>query len=305
MKKILSYFLLLVFPISIFSQDKSLLEENFSLVKYSGNNNLNFFISNMTSSVNHFFQIDIKCYSDPYKIFQTPRFQQFSGQLSFLEAAVLKNKKQKWGYDFCPKYGQEQEIGSEEKSDSLAEGYLERLAERNKRRRKTWGAAGLIGGGVFIGLGVSALSSAESSGGWEGFGEALAGAMLIATGAGGVVGGAISLAFPSGAERELKDVLRISDPAQRERACREALSFLASRGKRRRIIAAGISIAAFFAYILSSEDTESYIWAATDGAYAFYELTRKTAAERAYQNYLKESEHQRKIKKLISIEQQK
>ncbi len=305
MKKILCYSLLFIFPTSIFSQDKSLLAENFSLIKYSRNNNFNFSIPNTALSVNNPFQTEKKHYSDPYKKFQIPRFQLSPERPSFLKAAVLKNKKQKWGFEYGPKYGQGQEIGSEEKSESLAEGYLERLAERNKRSRKAWGAAGLIGGGLFIGLGVSALSSAESSGGWEGFGEALAGAMLIATGAGGVVGGAISLAFPSGAERELKDVLRISDPAQRERACREALSFLASRGKRRRIIAAGISIAAFFAYILSSEDTESYIWAATDGAYAFYELTRKTAAERAYQNYLKEIEYQRKIKKLIGIEQQK
>ncbi len=305
MKKILSYFLLLVFPTFIYSQDKSLLTENFSLAKYSGNKNLNFFIPNTTSSVNNFFQTENKYHADQHNILQIPRFQQFSERPSFFEAIVLKNKNQKWGYKCSPIYKHRQDIGSEEKSESLAEGYLERLAERNKRSRKAWGAAGLIGGGVFIGLGVSALSSAGDGSGWEDFGEALAGAMLIATGALGVVGGAISLAFPSGAERELKNVLRISVHAQRERACHEALSFLASRGKKRRIIAAGVSIAGLFIYIFSRDDTESYLWAAMDGAYAVFELTRKTAAERAYQNYLKESELQRRIKKLIGIEQQK
>jgi len=305
MKKILCYFLLLVFPTSIFSQDISLLIENFSLVKNSGDNNLHFFIPNTALSVNNPFQTEKKHYSDPYKISQTLRFQLSPERPSFLEAPVLKNKNQKWAYTYSLKYGQGQDIVSEEKSESLAQGYLERLAKKNKRRRKTWGAAGLIGGGVFIGLGASALSSAESTGGWGGFWEGLAGVMLIATGTAGAVGGAIALAIPSGAERELKDVRRISDPAQRERACRESLSFLASRGKKRRIFAAGISIAAFFAYILSSEDTESYLWAAMDGVFAVYELTRKTAAERAYKNYLKEIENQRKIKQLVGIEQQK
>ncbi len=303
MKKILCYFLLLVFPTSIFSQDKSLLAENFSLIKYSGNNNLNFFIPNTALSANNLFQTEKKCYSDAYKIFQTPKFQQFSERHSFLEAAFLKNKKQKWGYKYSPKYGQGQVIGSEGKPESLAEGYLKRLAERKKKGRKTWGAVGLIGGGLCLGLGASAISSAEEEGGWAGFWEDIFGVMLIATGTAGVVGGALFLAIPSGAEREYKDVVKISDPAQRERACREALSLLASRGKRRRIYTAGISIAGFFVYVLASKDAESYTSAATFGAFAIYELTRKTAAERAYQNYLIESEYQRRIKQLIGIEQ--
>lgn len=305
MKKILCYFLLLVFPTSIFSQDNSLFIKNFSLVKHSRNNNLNFFIPHTVSSVNNLFRTEEKCHSDQNKIFQIPRFQQFSDRTSLLETPVLKNKKQKWGYKYSPKFGQGQVIGSEEKSESLAEGYLKRLAERKKRSRKTWGAVGLIGGGLCLGLGASAISSAEEESGWEGFWEDLLGVMLIATGTAGVVGGALSLAIPSGAEREYKDVARISDLAQRERACREALSSLASRGKRRRIFAAGISIAGFFVYVLASKDAESYTSAATFGAFAIYELTRKTAAERAYKNYLKEIEHQRRIKQHIGIEQKK
>lgn len=304
MKKISCYFLLLLFPTSIFSQDNSLFIKNFSLVKHSRNNNLNFFIPHTVSSVNNLFRTEEKCHSDQNKIFQIPRFQQFSDHTSLFETPVFKNKKQKWGYKYSPKFGQGQVIGSEEKSESLAEGYLKRLAERKKRSRKTWGAVGLIGGGLCLGLGASAISSAEEGDEFMGaFMEALAGVMLIATGTAGVVGGALSLAIPSGAEREYKDVTRISDPAQRERACREALSSLASRGKRRRIFAAGISIAGFFVYVLASKDAESYTSAATFGAFAIYELTRKTAAERAYKNYLKESEHQRRIKQLSGIEE--
>ncbi len=304
MKKNLCYFLLLVFSTSVFSQDNSLLEENFSLTKYSRKSNIYFFIPHPASPVNNLFQPEENYNSDQYKIFQMHRFQQFSERPFPIEAYFFKNKKQKWGYKYSPKYGQVQDIVSEEKSESLAEGYLKRLAERKKRSRKTWGAAGLIGGGLFIGLGAAAMSSAEEASGWEGFGAALAGVMFITTGTACVVVGALSFALPSGAEREYKDIERISDLAQRERACREALSLLASRGKRRRIFS-GALIAVFSAIILFGEETDSYLSAATYGALAVYELTRKTAAERAYQNYLKEIEHQRRIKKLNGIEQHK
>jgi len=297
MKKIFFCLLLLIFPVSVFSQDKSLLTENFSLVKHSENNNLNFFIPYTILSVKNLFQTEEKCLADPCKILQTPRFQQFSERPFPIEAAFLKNKKQKWGYEYSPQYGQVQDIVSEEISESLAEGYLKRLAERKKRSRKAWGATGLIGGGLFIGLGAAAMASAEEESGWEGFGAALAGAMFITTGAACAVVGALSFALPSGAEREYKDIERISDHAQRERACREALSLLASRGKKRRIFS-GASIAVFSAIILFGEETDGYLSAATYGACAVYEFTRKTAAERAYQNYLKESELQRRIKKL-------
>ncbi len=303
MKKILCYFLLLILPTFIFSQDTSLLTENFSLVNYSKDKNPNFFIPNMALSVNNLFQTEEKCDSDQYKLSQTQRFQQSSEQPSLLEVLVFQSQKHKWGYKYSPDYGQvqNQDIVSEKKLESLAEGYLERLAERKKKSRKTWGAFGLIGGGLFIGLGASVISSAGEGNGWEGFGAALAGVMFIAAGTGGIIVGTLSLALPSGAEREHKNVLRISDPAQRERACRSALSSLASRGKRRRMLTGILSAVYFFGYILSSKEAyydkeEIYMEAATFGVLSVYEFTRKSAAERAYQNYLKETEHQSRNK---------
>ena len=142
-----------------------------------------------------------------------------------------------------------------------------------------------------VGLGAAAMASADEYGGWESFGEGLAGAMLMATGVAGVLGGALSLAFPSGAEREYEDVLRISDRIQRERISHEALSSLASRGKKRRIFA-GILVAGFSAYLVLSKEKD-YLSAGTYGLFAVYEFSRKSAAERAYQNYLKERERRR------------
>lgn len=176
---------------------------------------------------------------------------------------------------------------SEVTSPSLAEVYLKRLAERKKTSRRTRGVIGLIGGGICIGLGAALWSSADENDGWEGLFESLwesmAGAGLVALGGASVVGGALSLAIPSGAERELEEVLRISDPAQREVASQEALSYLSARGKKSRIITS-IVFAGISAYSLFSKD-KNYSLAGTFGAFAVYSLLRKTPEERAFQNY--------------------
>jgi hypothetical protein len=168
-------------------------------------------------------------------------------------------------------------------SPSLAEVYLKRLAERKRTNRRTRGAVGLIGGGICLGLGAVLWSSAEEKGGWEGFFEGLGGVTLIALGGTGIVVGGLSLAFPSGAERELTEVLKISDPAQREVASQEALSYLATRGKRYRIITsivfAGISVYSLF------RNENEYGNPGIFGAFAVYSLLRKTPEERAFQNY--------------------
>jgi len=154
------------------------------------------------------------------------------------------------------KYELQKEQRLEVHSPSLAEVYLKRLAERKKRRRITGGAVGVIGGGICLGLGAS-------------------------------------LAIPSGAERELKDVLRISDLAHRERASHEALSYLAARGKKSRIISC-IVLAGFSAYSLFRKDSD-YIMPGFFGALAVSSLIRKTPEERAFQNYQKEREQQKKL----------
>ena len=178
-------------------------------------------------------------------------------------------------------------------SPSLAESYLKRLAERRKKRRMTWGAVGLIGGGICLALGAAAWSSAEGKGGFEGLFEGLAGRALVILGGVDVVGGALSLAIPSGAEREFEDVLRISDLAQRERASHEALSFLAARGKKSRILTS-ILLAGFSAYSLFRKE-RYHDSAGIFGALAVASLFRKTPEERAFQNYQKDREQQKEL----------
>ncbi len=192
------------------------------------------------------------------------------------------------------KYGLQKEQMS---SPSLAEGYLRRLAERKKKTRRTWGAVGLIGGGICLALGAATLSSVEEEPGWEGFweafGEGIAGSLLVATGLVGVIGGALSLVIPSGAERELGDILRISDVGQRERASRDALSSLAARGKTSRILTS-LVFAGFSAYSLFRKES-NYDSAGIFGAFAVYSLIRKTPEERAFKNYQEDREHQKQL----------
>ena len=197
-------------------------------------------------------------------------------------------------------YVQRKNISSEEKIDSLAEDYLRRLAESSKKSRKNRSAVGLIGGGICLGWGAAKISSADEKGGWwDGLLEGFAGAMLMTVGTAGVVYGALSLIIPSGAEGEHKDVLRISDPAQRERASHEALSSLAARAKKWRIVT-GVSFAVSALYYLIENKVSSY-FLATDAGLAAYLLLTKTLAERTYQNYLKEKEYQKGLELRLGI----
>jgi hypothetical protein len=200
-------------------------------------------------------------------------------------------------------YVQRKNISTEEKLDSLAEGYLRRLAESSKKSRKTRSAVGLIGGGICLGIGAAVISSADEKSGWDGLLEGLGGVMLMAAGTVGVIGGTLSLAIPSGAEREHKDVLRISDPAQRERASHEALSSLAARGRRSRILSGIVEASLSVSYLFATVESLSlrYITAATWGAFAVYSFFVKSRAERTYQNYLKEKEYQKGLELRLGI----
>jgi hypothetical protein len=174
------------------------------------------------------------------------------------------------------------------------------LAESSKKSRKTRSAVGFIGGGICLGIGAAVISSAdEKDGWWEGFGAALGGALLMAAGTVGVVYGAVSLAIPSPAERKLKKAIRISDPAQRERASHEALSSLATSAKIWRIVtSAYIAVSAVSSLV---ESKESSYFPATAAGLAAYLLLTKTRAERTYQNYLKEKEYGKELALRIGI----
>jgi len=298
MKKFTALFLvfsILTLSGNMFAQDESSFTENFSLSTQSEIYGI-FWSPRISLAASNSF---ILTYPKLSLAHQIPGTRNFFKQTHPLRNATLKMEGRYGGEIYNCKYGLQKEQRSEVTSPSLAEGYLKRLAERKKKSRKTWGAVGLIGGGICLGLGAAAMSSAEEEGGWEALGKGIAGALLVATGVVGVVGGALSLAIPSGAERELEDVLRISDLAQRERASHEALSSLAARGKKSRILSC-ILLAGFSAYYLSSKERDYYS-AGTLGAFAVYSLIRKTPEERAFQNYQKEREQQRKLEFHLGI----
>ncbi len=264
MKKLAILLIPLIVSIPVFAQDQSSFTKQFSLIKRPGDNKTGVFKNDLISE-----------------------------KIPFLDVKALEYKETNWRDLSQLTYKRQINMFSIQTSESLAEGYLRRLAERKKRSRKTWGASFLVGGGIVTGLGVSAIASADD--GLEGFFEGFAGALLIATGGISMVGGTLSLVFPSGAEREYQVVLRISDQSLRERMSHEALSTLASKGKNRRIRNA-ILFALFSVAYLIDQDTYGYLSAGTFAVYAGYEFYRKTAAEKAFQYYMQERERQKRLK---------
>ncbi|MBA7679099.1 hypothetical protein ES703_87382 [subsurface metagenome] len=303
MKKLVIFLILFIFSMPAFAQNDSSFTENFSLIKDQGADNHVFFNSNILCPDDYLFFIFSKRHSRQHQPFHIIRSHQSSDWTLLLSIAAVEGGRQNWrnrqDLIYGQLYGQEENISSEEKSESLAEGYLKRLAQRSKKSRKTGGYIGLIGGGISLALGAALLSSAEEEGGWESFGKGLAGLMLVSAGVGGVVGGTLALAIPSGAEREFDNVLSISDPGHRERASHGALSSLAARGRRRRIFW-GILCAGFSALALFSDEGSSLI-AAEYGGLAVYNFMRKSRAERTFRNYLKEKEFQNKLEFRLGI----
>ena len=266
MKKLVIFLIPLIVSISAYAKEKSSFTENFSLIKYSEANN------------RKVFEIDI-----------------FSERTPLSRIATVENRNQKRGNRYNLIYELQEDINSEKKSESLAERYLRRLAERNKKSRKTGSITYLAGGGVSLGLGVWMMSLEEEE---FNFGK-LFGVAFIIYGAAFVGAGIYSLAIPSGAERKFANVLSISDPAQRERASHEALSSLAARGKKRRIITSAV-IAGLGVYF-SLRDKESSSAVVFGGVSAAYYFLTKTRAERTYQNYLREKEYRKELALRIGI----
>jgi hypothetical protein len=300
MKKLVVFLFIIIFSISAFAQDGSLFTENFSLIKDPGANNRGFFNFKISFPSNYLFFTENRRRSRQHQTFQIFSFHQYSERTSLSRIATVEDGRQNWGDRRSLIYRQMKNMNSEEGSESLAERYLKRLAERSKKSRKTWGTLGLIGGGVFLGFGVALLSSADEEDGWGGFFAGVFGVMAIAEGTVMAGVGIYKLAIPSGAERKLDDVLSISDPGHRERASREALSLLAARGRRSRIIS-GILWAGLSAYALASNETGSFQSAAYFGGLAAYNFMRKSRAERMLQSYLKERELQNKLELRLGI----
>lgn len=265
MKKLVIFLIPLVISISAFCQDKSSFTGNFSLVRYSDADN------------SEVFKIDI-----------------FSKRIPLSRISIVENRNQKWGNRCNLIYEKQEDINAEKTSESLAESYLRRLAERNRKSRKIGGIVGLTLGGASLGLGVWMMSLAEESYEEGSIWAKAFGVMFIASGAVGVGGSIYALAIPSRAERELEDVLNISDPGQRERASHEALSSLAAKGKKMRIITAAAVVASAVALIVIEKD--AYPGAVYNGLlFAAPILLIKTRAERTYKNYLREKEYRKEL----------
>jgi len=299
MKKPAIFLILSIFSISAFAQDKSLFAENFSLIKDSGSNDRGFLSLKNLFPANYLFFTQNKKYPRKHQTFQIFSYLQFSDRAPLSRIATVEGGRQNWGDMYNLIYGQQEYINSEEESESLAEGYLKRLARRSNESRKIWGTIWLVGGGAFMASGVVALSSANDEDWWGGFWTGLYGTMALTSGAIMAGVGISKLAIKSGAERELEDVLSISDPGHRERASHEALSSLAARGRRGRILW-GILWSVFSVYALSGEEGGSLI-AAYYGGFALYNFMRKSRAERAFQSYLKEKELRNRLKFRLGI----
>lgn len=299
MKKLVMFLILFIFSMPAFAQDESLFTENFSLIRDSEANSNAFFNSNILYPDNYLFFAVNKRYSRQHQPFQVIRFLRFSDLTPLSNIAAGVDGRQDWGNRYNLLYGQLEYINPEEGSESLAEGYLKRLAERSKRSRRTWGTIWVIGGGVYLASGVALLSSADEDDWWGGFFSDLLGTMAIASGAVMAGVGIYKFAIPSGAERELDDVLSISDPGHRERASHVALSSLAARGRKKRIFW-GILWAGLSAYALAGRESSSLL-AAEYGSMAVYNFMRKSRAERAFQSYLTERELQNKLEFSLGV----
>ena len=297
MKKLVIFLIPFIVSISAYALDESLVTENFSLVKDPGSNNRGFFNFKISFPSSYLFFNENKGHSRQYQAFQKFRFHQYSERTPLSRIATAGEGRQNWGDLDNLRYGQQENIKSEEESESLAFGYLKRFAERNKKSRKTGGTIALVAGPILFGIGYALLSLEDVS-----FGKSLAGLHLVSAGAGAVVGGTLVSIIPSSAERKFNNVLKISDTFQRERASHEALSLLAARGRRNRILG-GIFNAAgsvFFLVLLPNESLEYplrtyfYAYAAGGAALAVISFVVKSPGERTFEDYLKERKREQR-----------
>ena len=175
--------------------------------------------------------------------------------------------------------------------DSLAERYLFRLAEKSRKRRRLAGGISLALGAAGVAGGAAALGGEDDCLGLNhGIGTA-----LVITGGICLVGGTISLAVASPAERTYGKIRAIQDPALREQACAGALADLAKKAKRTRMIEGAIIAAVgIVAAVASNGDDDAsssrYLKsAAYAGGCGLTLFLVKSPAERTYRAYLSES----------------
>lgn len=281
LKKLVIFLIPLIVSIPAFAKEKSSFTENFSLVKDLGSNNRGFFNFKISFPSSYLFFNENKRHSRQYQAFQKFRFHQYSERTPLSRIATVEDERQNWGDMYNLIYGQQENISSEEESEYLAEFYLKRLAERSKKSRKIAGSVALAVGGGSIVLG--ALMPSKTILLWPFYPRAI----FIISGAASVGAGILALSITSRAEREFKKVISISDPAQRERASHEALSSLAARAKKGRIIMSAVfaGVGASLTLITGSLGPAVFF-----GGFTVPVLLFKSREERAFQDYLKERE---------------
>ncbi|MBN1932527.1 MAG: hypothetical protein JW786_13070 [Desulfobacterales bacterium] len=176
-----------------------------------------------------------------------------------------------------------EDLSSEAVPFSLAEKYLQELAQEIYRGRRRWGAVYLGLGAVSVIGGLSMTSSAKESNDFGAIFEHGAGLGLILVGAGIGIAGTVTMATPSGAERKYEFVKSLSEPEERERASREALAGLAKSKRTKRLIWGSVSSALA---IVSVVDNGDYSGTVIFGGFALYQFLRRSKEEKVYQEFL-------------------
>jgi hypothetical protein len=164
---------------------------------------------------------------------------------------------------------------------SLAEQYLFRLARTSKVGRRVGGGVCLAAGGGLLAYGLSMLNREDDTI------AQIGGLFVVLCGGGSLAAGAVVLARQSPAERTNRQIQAIADPAQRERACEDALARLAKKGRKGRISGGGLFalLAVSAAASMGLEDSHIIVPASL-GAVALYSFLVKSPAEKADRAYL-------------------
>jgi hypothetical protein len=183
--------------------------------------------------------------------------------------------------------------GSEQtpSQSSRAEEYLSRLANNLRTRRRVAGIAGTLVGAAGLAGGIALLSNKDDEGLAEFFSDVFG---LACIGVGGVlfVGGVVSLAVPTRAEKEDRRVRAIGDAAERGQAAASALAGLAKWGRRNRMIMGGLCSAAAVLSAVSGSGTNSsgdvVGGSIVFGAAALYSFLVRSSEEKTYRDYSEE-----------------
>ena len=176
-------------------------------------------------------------------------------------------------------------------STSSAEFYLARVSTSSKKARTVAGGIGAALGTVCLAAGAAELNDGDE-GGWLCLEDAFA-AMAVAMGGTVLAVSVLYVTIPSSTERAYKRIRRITDPAEREAACANALARLARKGRTKRMIGGALLGAAGIVYALSSgsfDDESAYLASAglTLGISAYFFLV-KSRAERANRAFLRQT----------------